>query len=55
MFKEKDTVIIQDPNSFYCGRQATLVGKTDWPNVWNARIDNIFFCINEKHMEVAND
>jgi hypothetical protein len=53
MFNEKDKVIIRDPNNFYCGREATLVVKTDWPNVWNARIDNIFFCINEKNMEAV--
>jgi|13_taG_2_1085334.scaffolds.fasta_scaffold17163_3 hypothetical protein len=42
--------IVKDAASFYHGQEATVVAPTDWLCVWNARIGNVFFCINERYM-----
>jgi hypothetical protein len=53
MFNSNDKIIIRDPNNFYFGKKAKVVCSTDWPQVWNVRVENVYIAINEKYMEAA--
>ena len=53
MFNSNDKIIICDPNNFYCGKKAKVVCSTDWPKVWNVRVENVYIAINEKYMEAT--
>jgi len=53
LFKRGDKIIIRDKDSFYFGREAEVISETDWLNVWNVKVNDIYFGINKREMELV--